>query len=471
MKKVFFSGLALFLLLSQPFLISAEDVQQDLKSTLIEKAKRKASEDESKARREAIKREAEILFESGELEKRLSEIEQASKKKQKMLSSLNKRYMENDKEIERLQKKIEDQEGAMNEISGSVRGIAQDTAVSLRNSIVSGEIPNRNDLIEPLLSEIEFPSLENITKMVEVIFGEIQQNGRISTKPLKYIGADGRETEGLVMRIGAFNALYYKDGKAGYLEYIPVKQAFHQLTVEPPKEMIKEATRFFEEKSSSFYLDLSSGSAFRQLTDMPTWYEGLKAGGVLIYPLIFIGAIALILIFERMIVLVKEGGEAERLSTEINPMLKNREWNKAVERCQKRKSSLSKVVEEGITHRSERVEVLESVMQEAIQGTLPRLERNMSALQILGMVAPLIGLLGTVTGMISTFQMITLYGTGDPKIMSGGISEALVTTEYGLIVAIPIILMHGYLNSRIDRIVGILEERAITIVNSVKKSG
>ena len=123
----------------------------------------------------------------------------------------------------------------------------------------------------------------------------------------------------------------------------------------------------------------------------------------------------------------------------------------------------------GIDHRHERVEVLESVMEEAIQKSLPRLERNMSALSILGMVSPLIGLLGTVTGMIATFQMITLYGTGDPKIMSGGISEALVTTQYGLIVAIPIILLHGYFQGRIDRIVGILEEKSIMLVNAVKK--
>ena len=94
----------------------------------------------------------------------------------------------------------------------------------------------------------------------------------------------------------------------------------------------------------------------------------------------------------------------------------------------------------------------------------------MSALQILGMVSPLMGLLGTVTGMIATFQMITLYGTGDPKIMSGGISEALITTEYGLIVAIPIILAHGYLQGKIDGIINTLEEKAITLVNAIKTS-
>ena len=109
-------------------------------------------------------------------------------------------------------------------------------------------------------------------------------------------------------------------------------------------------------------------------------------------------------------------------------------------------------------------------MEEEIQGVLPRLERNMRFLQIIAVVSPLVGLLGTVTGMIATFQMITLYGTGDPKVMSGGISEALVTTMYGLIVAIPIMLIHGYLSGIADRVVGLLEEKSIMFVNIVNRS-
>jgi biopolymer transport protein ExbB len=186
---------------------------------------------------------------------------------------------------------------------------------------------------------------------------------------------------------------------------------------------------------------------------------------------LFIGFLALIIVIERLLVLTRETRDSEILSQRVTTLLKGKSWDDALKLCNGRKGSLASVLRAGITHRHERTEVLESVMGEAIQSSLPRLERSMSALQILGMVSPLLGLLGTVTGMIATFQMITLYGTGDPKIMSGGISEALITTQYGLIVAVPIILAHGFLQGRIDRIAGLLEEKTIALVNAVKKGG
>jgi len=433
-------------------------------------AQQKADLDVQKAREEAIKKEAEILYEQGELNARLDEMEKKKKAKEKLLASLDAHYQENDKEIERLQKRLEEQRGAADEIAGSVRGIAQDLGLALRQSIVSGEIPDRQKMLDPLSSETEFPSLEKIEKMSELIFDEISRNGKITTTNLAFIDASGKEMRGEVIRIGTFNALFTKDGKVGYLQYSPSKQAFHQLVVEPSSTMIREAKKFVHNKSQGLFVDLSAGGAFRQLTEKPTWYEQLKSGGILIYFIVGLGLIALILIIERFLLLLRERRDAETLSKEVTPLLQRGDWDVASRVCKRQKGSLAQVLEAGISHRYEHSEVLESVMSEAIQSSLPRLERSMSALRILGMVSPLLGLLGTVTGMIATFQMITLYGTGDPKIMSGGISEALVTTEYGLIVAIPIILIHGFLQGLIDRIIGILEEKAIMLVNAVKKS-
>jgi biopolymer transport protein ExbB len=127
------------------------------------------------------------------------------------------------------------------------------------------------------------------------------------------------------------------------------------------------------------------------------------------------------------------------------------------------------VLEAGLNARNEDRETLESVLQEAILRELPRVERGLSVLAIFGAVAPLLGLLGTVTGMIDTFRVITLFGTGDPKLMSGGISEALVTTELGLAVAIPIMLMHTFLSRRVDAIVGEMEEKAVGLTNIIQK--
>jgi len=109
------------------------------------------------------------------------------------------------------------------------------------------------------------------------------------------------------------------------------------------------------------------------------------------------------------------------------------------------------------------------VLQESILHELPRVERGLSVLAVLGAIAPLLGLLGTVSGMIDTFRVITLFGTGDPKMMSGGISEALITTELGLAVAIPIMLFHTFLSRRVEHIVGEMEEKAVFLTNSIQK--
>lgn len=437
----------------------------------IEQAQRTADADAAQARREAAMKEAEILAARGELQTKLKELQREKDGQEALIRSLNGQYLANDKEIERLQKRLEEQEGAINEVSGTVRGIAQDTATLLRRSLVSGEVQGRDAVVEPLLSETEFPTLDNLKRMAEAIFDEIGRNGSVSRFEGPFVDAAGRETNGTIVRVGMFNALFEKDGRIGYLEYSQAKQAFYELTVTPPSEMTSAAKKFVRDAAPGLYLDLSGGSAYRQLTDMPTWYEQLRSGGALMYPLLAVGLLALILMAERLFVLLREGGDCEKLAGQLTGTIQARRWDDAVRICRERRTCLSAVIVAGISHRHERSEVLESVMQESIQSVLPRLERNMSALQILGMVSPLLGLLGTVTGMIATFQMITLYGTGDPKIMSGGISEALITTQYGLIVAIPIILVHGYFQGRIDRIVGLLEEKAITVVNAVKKTG
>jgi biopolymer transport protein ExbB len=127
------------------------------------------------------------------------------------------------------------------------------------------------------------------------------------------------------------------------------------------------------------------------------------------------------------------------------------------------------VVRAGINARHEKREVLESILQEAILKELPRLERALPFLNIMAAVAPLLGLLGTVTGMISTFEVINIHGTGDPRLMSGGISVALVTTMLGLMVAIPIMLMHTFLSRQVEHIIGDMEEKSVAMTNIISR--
>ena len=125
---------------------------------------------------------------------------------------------------------------------------------------------------------------------------------------------------------------------------------------------------------------------------------------------------------------------------------------------------LGRVLSVGEEHMGKDIETLELKLAEAIMAERPSIERGISAVRIISVVAPLAGLLGTVTGMIVTFQMITLYGTGDPKLMAGGISQALVTTVLGLLVAIPTTLLHSFTASSAKGIISVLEEQSTGIL-------
>jgi biopolymer transport protein ExbB len=181
-----------------------------------------------------------------------------------------------------------------------------------------------------------------------------------------------------------------------------------------------------------------------------------------------IGLLASAIAVERIFFLNRVHANADRMMGRVNQLAGRGDWAgcDAVLQNQKGKPVYN-VLRAGLSAVDEKRETLESVLQEAILKELPRLERFLPALNIMGAVAPLLGLLGTVTGMIGTFQSITLHGAGDPRMMSGGISEALITTMLGLSVAIPIMLVHSFLRRRLEHIIGDMEEKAVALSNII----
>ncbi len=190
------------------------------------------------------------------------------------------------------------------------------------------------------------------------------------------------------------------------------------------------------------------------------------------WPILALAVIAALVGMERAFFLKRVHDNTDRTMSEVNRKAGEGDWDA----CQKlvhgrKKSPVYNVVRAGLRMRHEDREILESVLQEAILKELPRLERALPMLNIMAAVAPLLGLLGTVTGMIGTFEVINIYGTGDPRMMSGGISVALVTTMLGLMVAIPIMLMHAFLSRQVEHIVGDMEEKAVALTNIIYLHG
>jgi biopolymer transport protein ExbB len=215
-------------------------------------------------------------------------------------------------------------------------------------------------------------------------------------------------------------------------------------------------------------VDPSTGSALEHVAYRSTFLGKIKKGGILIWPILAIGLIALLLICERLIFLHKVHTNTDRLMGQVNELAIQGNWAQCHKILIKGKDSpVYNVLRAGLGAIHESRETLESVLNEAILKELPRLERFLPLLSVMAAVAPLLGLLGTVTGMIKTFQVISLYGTGNPRLMAGGISEALVTTMLGLAVAIPVMLAHAFLRRRIEHIAGDMEEKALTLSNII----
>jgi len=178
----------------------------------------------------------------------------------------------------------------------------------------------------------------------------------------------------------------------------------------------------------------------------------------------------LLIVVERSFFLGRSYLNAENLFQKIELAVKENNWSAALQICTAQaKKPIARVLLAALPeHKLPRQEI-ENTLQEAILKEIPPMERFLSTLGMLAAIAPLLGLLGTVTGMIDTFHIITLYGTGDPRMMSGGISEALVTTMLGLAVAIPLLVAQTLLNRSVERRIGLLEEKAVALVNVIEK--
>ncbi|MBN2510635.1 MAG: MotA/TolQ/ExbB proton channel family protein, partial [Spirochaetales bacterium] len=220
---------------------------------------------------------------------------------------------------------------------------------------------------------------------------------------------------------------------------------------------IPESLNFFLYES----IDESVETAMKK-----TLMDTIKGGGFIGLIIIFLGFASLVLIILRTVLLVQSGrGVTEDIEL-LAASVEKRDWKAAGEFAGKTEGSLSRVLIATVNALKTDPEKADDTIAESIMNEQPRLDRYRIPLSVFAAVSPLLGLLGTVTGMIATFDIITVYGTGDPKLLSGGISEALITTMFGLIVAIPVLLVGNLLSSRAASITSALEVKALRLVNA-----
>lgn len=249
------------------------------------------------------------------------------------------------------------------------------------------------------------------------------------------------------MRVGAFSLV--ADGQ--YLDLNPSTGTVAELVRQPAGRFLDKAQELQSSTSDvvPFALDPTGGSILGLLVQAPTTQERVEQGGTVGYIIIAVGIVAFLIAFERFIALTIMGQKVKR-------QLKSKELSD--------NNPLGRVLKVNEQFPHVAYETLELKLSEAMLREMPKITRNLTLIKIVSVVAPLLGLLGTVTGMIKTFQAITLFGAGDPKLMAGGISTALMTTVLGLVVAIPTVVLSSMLNTRSKNILFTIQEQSAGII-------
>ena len=360
---------------------------------------------------------------------------------------------DNDQVLAGLREQRDKRLGSLKELFGHLTGAAGDIRANLDQSIVSAQIPGRTEfldsLIEKMSSDTRLPSIEDIEKLWYEQQREMVESARIVKFNRTVLRANGEQEEMEVVRVGTYNLL--SDGM--YLEYSTENGLVSELARQPSAhqgsaEDLQEATSGFTKVGLDPTGPLGGG-LLRALINTPTLVERWHFGGIVGYVITAVFAVAIGLAIWRFVVL-------SGMSSKVTSQLKSGTATGD--------NPLGRVLKVAADNPGLDPESLELKLHEAVLKERPEIESGLNLLKIISMVAPLLGLLGTVTGMIITFQMITLFGAGDPKAMAGGISQALITTVLGLVVAIPTVLMHTLVNGKAQRILHVLEEQSAGIV-------
>ena len=403
--------------------------------------------------REARQREQEFQSKQAEQQRLLGQARNKRAAEERRSGELETSYEQNELEIAEVTEQLNIRLGSLRELFGNLQTVSGDAQGQFNNSLTNIEYPDRGEFLgnlsEKMGESTQLASIEEIERLWFELQREATELGKIKRLPgFTIITADGVEESRDIVRIGGFNLV--SDGK--YLQYKPDTGRVSELQRQPEQGRFVNSTEDLVGADSgmvAFGLDPTRGQLLANLVNQPNLVEQVQQGAEVGYLIIALGILGVLLALERLVTLGIAGSKVKAQLKSDTPNSNN---------------ALGRVLKVYHDNKSVDTETLELKLGEAILKETPALQRSLLFIKIISVVAPLMGLLGTVTGMIKTFQAITLFGTGDPKIMAGGISQALVTTVLGLVVAIPTVLLHTLVSGRSKRIVQTLQEQSAGII-------
>jgi len=364
---------------------------------------------------------------------------------------LTKAYAANEIKLAQKEVELDNATGTLGEMFGVSRSAAAGAYGQIATSIVSAEFPGRDETLNRIANAKAIPALADLEDLWFALQTEMTESGKISKFSVEVTNLDGSKSTEIITRVGTFNLVSDK----GYLTYNDEVGQVQPLPKQPAGYIAETASGFFNSDSgySGLYVDPSRGGILSLETRKKTVEEFFHEGKEVGYAITVLFIIGCIIALERLIVL-------SSMSAKIKVQEKNLDTPNT-------NNPLGRLLQIYHDNKFVDAETLELKLDEGILRETPQVDRGVNLIKMFAAIAPLMGLLGTVIGMIMTFQTITLFGTGDPKIMAGNISLALVTTALGLICALPLILIHSVIAGKAKSVLQKLDEQSAGLIASL----
>ena len=425
---------------------------------------REVQEDLGEARKEKAITRSEAARQRARLKKDIEGLKMRVKREKAALDADEKKLLSMREERLKLERDIRAHTGHMKELDAVLRDFARDFSGLAERSPYSGENPERLTTLKDFLNTEKILGIQDIRTLVALAFDDMTASSQIIRREGVIVDRQGHEVESDIIRLGNLTAIYRENTHVGYLSTSPASGRL-LAAASPGWSVGRNLKRYFKGETDAVYVDISGGVAVKQLSRRTTLWEQIRSGGLLIWPILLVGLVAVILVLERLFFLGRVSQNTDKLMTHVTELVEKGDYKGAVQSAEAQSGRpTGNVLKAGLGQQGQPRDIIESSLAEAILKETPRLERFLPALKVLAAIAPLLGLLGTVTGMINTFHVITVHGTGDPRLMAGGISEALITTQLGLAVAIPILVITALLGRKASRIASDMEEKAMALI-------
>ncbi|HFG1606340.1 TPA: MotA/TolQ/ExbB proton channel family protein [Vibrio cholerae] len=405
-----------------------------------------ATQEKTQQQQHNQQREAGFVQTAQELQAAKAELLVERNRLQKEADLLSSQFSDNENTLARLEETLRLETGSLGEMFGVVRQNAKELQSELDESVTGVEPRAHQQSIDDVVAAKTLPSMAQLRGLWQAMSEEIRASGQVQTTEIQWLNGQGETQTVHALRLGSLGLI----SEQGYVKWDNARQqalSYQQLPSDFPT--FSHIRTLVDGDVVTMKVDPSRGVLLEQLALTPTLSQRLQAGGV-------IGNVILVLLGVGLIIALYRGAILATLRQKIKSQLKNPE--------QPGNNPLGRILAVYNKEQQRSVEALELRLLEAVVDEQNHLETGLSMLKLLAALAPMLGLLGTVTGMIETFQVITQFGNGDPKVMAGGISMALVTTVEGLIAAIPLLLAHNILSAQAEAIRNILEKQGIGLV-------